>query len=136
MTRREMQPIKVETRGDGTVAITQAIFSLDYPDPTIELTCEQTPVVAAWLLEAAGEASQSFHGEEDRPIPVRYFARGPEAEAEQLKVFCNEQGMVILKIDEDAFLELAPAMAKRLRERLSVAIRGSLTDLLRPDSEA
>ncbi|ART57094.1 hypothetical protein CBP36_19510 (plasmid) [Acidovorax carolinensis] len=73
---------------------------------------------------------------DDRPIPVRYYARGPEAEAEQLEVFCNDQGMVILKIDDDAFLEMAPAMAKRLREKLSVVIRESLADMLRPDSEA
>jgi hypothetical protein len=135
MIRREMQPIRVEAGGDGNVTITQAIFHMNEPDPSIELTCEQTPMVAAWLLEAAGEASQSLRHDDDRPIPVRYFARGPEAEAELLEVYCNEQGMVILKIDDSAFLELAPAMAKRLREQLSVAIRGSLTELLRPDSE-
>ncbi len=134
--RREMQPISVEVEEDGKVVLTQAQFDLNEPDPRIELTCEQSPLVAAWLLEAAGEAAQAVHGDDDRPIPVRYFARGPEAEAEQLQVFCNDQGMVILKIDDDAFLELAPAMAKRLREQLSVVIRESLTDMLRPDSEA
>jgi hypothetical protein len=44
--------------------------------------------------------------------------------------------MVILKIGNDTLIEIAPAMAKRLREQLSVAIRASLCDLLRPDVEA
>jgi hypothetical protein len=44
--------------------------------------------------------------------------------------------MVVLKIDDDAFIEIAPAMAKRLREQISVAIRESITDMLRPDVEA
>lgn len=136
MARREMQPIKVETREDGTVALIQSIHSPNDPDPVIELTCEQAPIVASWILDAAGDASQSIHVEDDRPIPVRYYARGPEVGPEELKVFCNDQGMVILKIDDETFLEIAPAMAKRLRERLSTAIRGSLTDLLRPDAEA
>ena len=134
--RREMQAISVDVEDDGKVVLTQPLFDMNVPDPRIELTCEQAPLVSAWLLEAAGEAAQVVHGEDARPIPIRYFARGPEAEAEQLQVFCNDQGMVILKIDEDAFLELAPAMAKRLREQLSVVIRESLTDMLRPDSDA
>lgn len=134
--RREMQPISVEIEVDGKIVLTQAQFDLNESDPRIELTYEQSPLVAAWLLEAAGKAAQAVHGEDDRPIPVRYHACGPEAEAEQLEVFCNDQGMVILKIDDDAFLEMAPAMAKRLREKLSVVIRESLTDMLRPDSEA
>lgn len=132
--RREMQPISVQVEEDGKVVLTQAQFDLNESDPRIELTCEQSPLVAAWLLEAAGEAAHAQHAEDDRPIPIRYFARGPEAEAQQLEVFCNGQGMVILKIDEDAFLE--SAMAKRLREQLNVVIRQSLTDMLRPDSEA
>lgn len=134
--RREMQPISVEVEDDGKVVLIQAQFSLNDPDPRIELTFEQSPLVAAWLLEAAGKAAKAVHGDDDRPIPVRYFARGPEAEVEQLEVFSNDQGMIILKIDDGAFLELAPAMAKRLREQLSIAIRESLTDMLRPDSEA
>lgn len=136
MTRREMQPISVELGDDGKVVLHQAQFDLNEPDPRIELTYEQTPLVAAWLLEAAGKAAQLIEKGDDRPIPVRYFARGPEAESEELKVFHSDQGMVILQIDDDTFIEIAPAMAKRLREQLSVAIRASLSDLLRPDFEA
>jgi hypothetical protein len=136
MTRREMQPISVELGDDGKVVLQQAQFDLNEPDPRIELTYEQTPLVAAWLLEAAGEAAQLVEKGDDRTIPVRYYARGPEAEAEELKVFSNDQGMVILKIDDDTFIEVSPAMAKRLREQLSVAIRASLSDLLRPDVDA
>lgn len=44
--------------------------------------------------------------------------------------------MIVLKIDDDAFIEIAPAMAKRLREKLSAAIRSSIGEMLRPDNEA
>jgi hypothetical protein len=131
-----MKNISLEIGKTGNILLTQALFDINESDPCIELTCEQTPLVAGWLLEAAGESARSREEVDERSIPVRYFARGPEAEVEQLQVFCNDEGMVTLKIDDNAFIELAPAMAKRLREQLSVAIRGSLTDLLRPDADA
>ncbi|BCN13346.1 hypothetical protein RPSD_52310 (plasmid) [Ralstonia solanacearum] len=134
--KKQMQAVSVETTDDGMVVLTQQINDLDDSDPQIHLTVEQTPLVASWLYEAAGNAAASGNVIEGENIPVRYFARGPEAEAQDLSVFCNSQGMVVLKIDDDTFIEIAPAMAKRLREQISVAIRESLTDMLRPDAEA
>ncbi|WP_042875633.1 hypothetical protein [Cupriavidus necator] len=134
--KKQMQAVSVEVADDGMVVLTQQINDLNDPDPIIHLTVEQTPLVATWLYEAAGWATTHGDEAESEAIPVRYFARGPDAEAEQLDVFCNAQGMVVLKIDDDAFIEIAPAMAKRLRERISVAIRESITNMLRPDVEA
>jgi hypothetical protein len=47
MTRREMQPISVELGDDGKVVLQQVQFDLNEADPRIELTYEQTPLVAA-----------------------------------------------------------------------------------------
>jgi hypothetical protein len=134
--KRQMQAISVEVDDEGMVVLTQQVNDLNDPDPQIYLNPEQTPLVAAWLYAAAGEATAQSEASDSDNIPVRYFARGPEADAENLQVFRNAQGMIVLKIDEDAFIEIAPAMAKRLREKLSVAIRESIGDMLRPDNEA
>lgn len=134
--KKQMQAVSVETTDEGMVVLTQQINSLSDEDPQIHLTIEQTPMVASWLYEAARSATESSDLSKSEDIPVRYFARGPEAEAQDLSVFCNTQGMVVLKIDDETFIEIAPAMAKRLREKIAVAIRESLTDLLRPDAEA
>jgi hypothetical protein len=132
----QMHPISVEVHEHGKIHLTQEYHDLNEPDPIIELSAEQAPLVAAWLYEAAGVAGAATETQSIESIPVRYFARGPEAEAEELKVFSNAQGMIVLKIDDDSFIEIAPAMAKRLREKLSVAIRSSIADMLRPDGEA
>ncbi|MEX4003612.1 hypothetical protein AB4Y38_32535 [Paraburkholderia sp. EG285A] len=135
--KRQMQAISVEVDdGEGMVVLTQQVNDLNEPDPQIYLSPEQTPLVAAWLYAAAGEAIAQSEPLDSESIPVRYFARGPDADSENLQVFCNAQGMVVLKIDDDSFIEIAPAMAKRLREKLSIAIRESIGDMLRPDSEA
>ncbi|AXK68050.1 hypothetical protein [Burkholderia sp. IDO3] len=133
---KKMQPISVEVDEDGLVVLTQQVNDLNEPDPRIELTVEQTPLVAQWLYEAAGDAAEEAEAATTDRIPIRYFARGPEAESETLEVFTNSQGMVVLRIDDDTFIEVAPAMAKRLREQLSLAIRASLAEMLRPDDEA
>jgi hypothetical protein len=92
-------------------------------------------LVASWIYEA-GQAINLTSDENEQEIPVRFYARGPEADAETLSVYNNTGGMIILKIDDDTFIEISPAMAKRLRDQLSKAIRASLTEMLRPDSEA
>lgn len=134
--KRQMQPISVEVDGEGQVVLTQQLNDLNEPDPQIYLSAEQTPLVASWLYAAAGESTVRDEASESENIPVRYFARGPEAEAEELQVHCNAQGMIVLKIDDNTFIEIAPAMAKRLREQISLAIRASIADMLRPDEEA
>lgn len=134
--KKQMQAISVEVNDDGMVVLTQRVNDLNEPDPEIYLNPEQTPLVAGWLYAAAGNATGQGGAPDSESIPARYFARGPEADAENLEVFCNAQGMIVLKIDDDTFIEIAPAMAKRLREKLSAAIRSSIGEMLRPDNEA
>ena len=132
--KREMHQITVEATDSGSIVISQAWNDMNERDPEITISSEQAPLVASWIYQAGEYASQD--DESDDGVPVRFYARGPEAEAESLTVYNNNAGMIILKIDDDTFIEVAPAMAKRLRDQLSKAIRSSLTDLLRPDSEA
>lgn len=133
--RRVMHQISIDTNEDGDVVLSQAMNDLNEPDPEIVISPDQAPLVAAWLTDAA---QSSFSEREDgtNAIPVRYFARGPDAELETLSVYTNSSGMVILSIDENTYIEVSPSMAKRLRDQLSRAIRESLTDMLRPDAEA
>lgn len=133
MTKRQMHHVSVELSTDGKILLSQANFSVKNLDPRIELTREQIPLVSNWLLEVVREANCSVGEVDEQPIPVRCYSRGPVADSENLQVFCNEQGMVILKINDDTFIEIAPSIAKRLREQLSLAIRISLSDLLSPD---
>ena len=133
--KRVMHQISVDTNEDGDVVLSQQIHDMNEPDPEILLTPDQAPLVAAWLYEA-GEEANAERSDTEQKIPVRYYARGPEAEFENLSVYINAQGMVILSIDEDTYIEVSPAMAKRLRDQLSKAIRSALTEMLRPDAEA
>lgn len=133
--RRVMHQVSVDQNDDGNVVLSQALNDPNEPDPEIVLSPDQVPLVAAWLVQTAEEVA-SDKGEGQEAIPVRYFARGPEAELESLSVYTNNSGMVILSIDDNTYIEVSPAMAKRLREQLSRAIRESLTDMLRPDAEA
>ena len=132
--KKTMHQISVATTGEGDIVISQEWNDLNEPDPEITISADQASLVASWVYQAGQDASQD--GESDEAVPIRFYARGPEAEDESLSVYNNSAGMIILKIDEDTFIEIAPAMAKRLRDQLSKAIRSSLTDLLRPDAEA
>lgn len=131
---RIMHPVKVNTTVDGDISITQRWNDINERDPEIIISPEQAPLLASWLLESAEE--YSGESTEDAPIPCKYWCRGPEADSEQLDVYTNTTGMIVLKISDDAFIEVSPAMAKRLRERLSRAITGALADMFRPDAEA
>ncbi len=130
-----MHNIAVEIDDAGNIVLSQTVNDLNEPDPQILITPDQAPLVAAWVHEA-GQAVVENREEDDQSIPVRFYARGPEAEAENLSVYNNTVGMIILKIDEDTFIEVSPAMAKRLRDQLSHAIRSALTEMFRPDAEA
>ncbi|RYY83064.1 MAG: hypothetical protein EOO15_21995 [Chitinophagaceae bacterium] len=132
--KKEMQHISVATNDSGNIVISQEWNDINEPDPQITISPDQAPLVASWIYQASQHASPDLESKDE--VPVRFYARGPEAEAENLTVYNNRAGMIILKIDDDAFFEIAPAMAKRLRDLLSKAIRSSLTDLLRPDSDA
>lgn len=132
--KRVMHSVEVGTTVEGDISITQRWNDLNERDPEITISTEQAPLLASWLLEAAED--ESGDASEDASIPCKYWARGPEADSEQLEVYNNEAGMIVLRISDDTFIEVSPAMAKRLRERLSRAITGALTDMFRPDSEA
>lgn len=128
-----MNQISVQVDDDGNVVLTQEIHDPNEPDPKIILSSGQAPLVASWIYDA-GRESDADAEERDDNIPVAVFAGGPLAEPENLEVFHNAQGMVVLKFGESV-MEISPAMAKRLREHLSHAIRSALTEMLRPDSE-
>lgn len=132
--KRVMHSVEVGTTAEGEISITQRWNDINERDPEITISPEQAPLLASWLLEAAEE--ESGDPAEDESIPCKYWARGPEADSEQLEVYTNTAGMIVLRISDDAFIEVSPAMAKRLRERLSRAITGALTDMFRPDAEA
>jgi hypothetical protein len=131
--KRKMHSVSVETDRENNIQISQEIHDLNDADPVITVSPDQAGLLAAWLIEAAG----SIHGEAEaiESIPVKFFSRGPEAEQEELKVYNNNSGMIILSIDEDTFIEVSPAMAKRMRDQLSKAISLAFTDMLRGDDE-
>lgn len=131
--KRRMHSVQVETDRENNIQISQELHDLNEPDPIITVSPDQAGLLACWLMEAAG----SIHGESEAfsSIPVKFFSRGPEAELEELKVYNNNSGMIILSIDEDTYIEVSPAMAKRMREQLSKAISLAFTDMLRGDDE-
>ena len=130
---KSMNQISVHLDSDGNIVLIQEVHDMNEPDPEIRLSPEQAPLVASWIYEA-GRTSESDGDEPSEKIPVSVFAGGPMAEPENLEVFHNAEGMVILKFG-DSLVEISPAMAKRLREHLSHAIRSALTEMLRPDAE-
>ena len=131
--KRKMHSVQVETDEDRNIQISQEIHDLNEPDPIITVSPDQAGLLASWLIEAAG----SIRGEAAmiESIPVKFFSRGPEAELEELKVYNNSSGMIILSIDEETYIEISPAMAKRMRDQLSKAISLAFTDMLRGDDE-
>jgi hypothetical protein len=133
--KKKMHPLSVDTNDDGDIVISQEIHDLNYPDPEILISPDQIPLLAAWMYEA-GNLTVPNQVEDEQTIPVRFFGRGPEADSENLSVSHSVQGMIILRIDGETFIEVSPVMAKRLRDQLSTAIRSALTEMLRPDAEA
>jgi hypothetical protein len=133
--QKTMHQISVGIDAHGDVILSQAYNDPNEPDPEIRISPEQAPLVASWVYEA-GRASRNDDEDGEPEIPIRFHGRGPEADTENLSVYNNGQGMIILKVDDDTFIEVSPAMAKRIRDQLSKAIRRALTDLLRPDTEA
>ena len=133
--KKVMHQISVANNDNGEIVLTQALGDMNEPDPEIIISADQSVMVASWIYEA-GHAITNEDSEDKQAIPVRFYAKGPEADAENLSVFNNTGGMIILKIDDDTFIEVSPIMAKRLRDQLSIAIRIALTDMLRPDAES
>lgn len=128
-----MYPISVSTNQNGDILIKQEWNDINEPDPEITVSPEQAGLVASWIFRAATESSET--DEELESIPIQFYSRGPESELENLKVYNNANGMIILSIDEDTFIEVSPAMAKRIRDQLSKAISVAFTDMLRSDDE-
>jgi|SRR5690242_222405 len=127
-----MQSVQVETDGD-MILISQEIHDLNEADPVISVSPDQAALLASWIIEASGRQSEQSAAVES--IPVKFFSRGPEAELEEMSVYNNSSGMIILSIDEDTYIEISPAMAKRMRDQLSKAISLAFTDMLRGDDE-
>jgi hypothetical protein len=135
--KKAMHSVSVDVQ-DGEIQISQQLHDLNEPDPEIRLTREQAPFVAAWILDTvlASAGAQSDVADE---IPVHLYFAGPDTvspDSRAISIFVNAAGMVVLKIDDDILIEMSPAMAKRLREQLSVAVRTTMTDMFRPDAEA
>lgn len=128
-----MHSVSVSTNGEGDVVISQQWNDMNERDPEITVTTDQAPLLASWILEAAELATESDSVQER--IPVKFWARGPMPDSEELTVYNNDSGMIILRIDDDTFIEISPAMAKRLREQLSKAITSAFTDMFRSDAE-
>ena len=128
-----MHSVQVETDEEDNIQISQEIHDLNEPDPVITVSPDQAGLLASWLIDAAGTIRGQSEAVES--IPVKFFCRGPEAELEELKIYNNNSGMVILSIDADTYIEISPIMAKRMREQLSKAISLAFTDMLRGDEE-
>jgi len=128
-----MHSVQVETDDEDNIQISQEIRDLNELDPVITVSPDQAGLLASWLIDAAG----TIRGESEvvESIPVKFFCRGPEAEIEELKIYNNNSGMVILSIDANTYIEISPIMAKRMREQLSKAISLAFTDMLRGDDE-
>jgi len=131
--KRKMHSVQVETDDEDNIQISQEIRDLNELDPVITVSPDQAGLLASWLIDAAG----TIRGESEvvESIPVKFFCRGPEAEIEELKIYNNNSGMVILSIDANTYIEISPIMAKRMREQLSKAISLAFTDMLRGDDE-
>jgi hypothetical protein len=132
--KRTMRNLTVETSSDGSVHLSQELHDPNFDDPIIEISSDQAAIVATWILEAGREARDEI-GIDNDSIPVSLYQGDPGPDHYELSVFGNSRGMIVMRFTDDLFVEISPAMAKRLRERLSDAIRGSLTDMLRPDKD-
>lgn len=130
---RKMYPVKVSNSSAGEVLVTQEWNDINEPDPEIILSAAQARLVASWIFEAAAELADGSERKES--IPVTFFGRGTESELEELRIYNNDSGMIIFSINENTFIEVSPAMAKRVREQLSKAISIAFADMLRGDEE-
>lgn len=132
--KKVMYPIEVSHDVNHNISLEQKINDLNEPDPVITISKEQAGIIASWILEAA--EYESDHEIEDMPVLVNFYSRGPEAESEELSIFNNPRGMIVLKIDDDTFIEVSPQMAKRMRVQLTKAISTAIGSLFVPDEEA
>ncbi|MEQ1536772.1 MAG: hypothetical protein ABL923_12940 [Burkholderiaceae bacterium] len=133
--KKVMHQVSVNKNENGEIVLTQALGDMNEPDPEIIISTDQSGLLASWIYEA-GNTNTAENTENKETIPVHFYANGPEVNNESLSVYNNSGGMIILKIDDDTFIEVSPIMAKRLRDQLSTAIRCALTDMLRPDAES
>ncbi len=132
--KKTMHHVEVSTSDDRDILIKQEFNDVNEHDPVITISREQAGLVASWILEAAEEAGD--YEPEDLPVMVNYYSRGPEAESEELTIFNNSRGMIVVKIDDDNFIEMSPQMGKRMRDLLSKAISSSIGSMFLADDEA
>jgi hypothetical protein len=130
---KKMNAVDVSVDSNGEIAIHQEWNDINHDDPVVTISKEQAGMVASWIIEAA-QGDSEFE-ENNSTISVNYYSRGPEAESVELSIFNNERGMVVLKIDDDNFIEMSPKMAKRARDQLTKTISESIGTMFTPDED-
>tara|TARA_R110000751_G_scaffold296848_1_gene406225 strand:+ start:1950 stop:2348 length:399 start_codon:yes stop_codon:yes gene_type:complete len=130
---KKMHAVDVSIDSNGEIAIHQEWNDMNHDDPVVTISKEQAGMVASWIIEAAQKESKFV--ETEPTISVNFYSRGPEAESEELSIFNNQRGMVVLKIDDDNFIEMSPKMAKRARDQLTKAISESIGTMFTSDDE-
>ena len=132
---KKMHPIAVDTAEDGDILLTQAVGDMNYPDPKILIAPEQAALVCGWIQQAANPTLEAGT-DNSNGVPATLYTDRGGPDLESIEVYINAAGMVNIKVNDEVRLEVSPTMAKRLREQLSRTITQSLTNLLRPDTEA
>lgn len=130
---KKMHSVDVSIDSNGEIAIHQEWNDMNYDDPVVTISKEQAGLVAGWIIEAAQD--EADNDDEDQKISVDFYSRGPVSETEEFTIFNNYRGMVVLKIDDDNFIEMSPQMAKRTRDKLTKAISQSIGTMFTADDE-
>ena len=128
-----MHHIKVNTDKKGDLVLLQELNDINEHDPKITISADQATLVASWIMEASQE--QSDPSAEPARIPVRFWIDGQGPDNDELDIYNNDSGMVVINFSNGAFIEISPVMAKRMREQLSKAITLAHTDMLKSDEE-
>jgi len=136
--RKEMHAVCVEAASDGSIEFSQVLSDVHEPDPKIHIAPEQASIVASWVLQAAAEIDVPDLTEElpDESVPIKFWNGGPESDHNDLDVFLNTSGMVVLKISDSTYIEIAPSMAKRLSEKIGMAVSQSFVSMLMKEGQA
>tara|TARA_R110001583_G_scaffold93633_1_gene236637 strand:- start:96 stop:497 length:402 start_codon:yes stop_codon:yes gene_type:complete len=131
---KRMHAVDVSIDKNGEIAIHQELNDINSDDPIITISKDQAGVVASWIIEAAQEESGFIV--EEPTISVNHYTSGlVESESEMLSIFINDRGMIVLKINDDNFIEMSPKMAKRSRDQLTKAISESIGTMFTLDEE-
>ena len=131
--KKEMYPIEVKSGENEDIVLTQKWNDINEPNPEIFLAREQAGLVATWIIDEL-QLSESQNSDE-MGIPAEVWSGDIANELEELQVYNNSSGMIIIHINENSYISLSPSMAKRFREQLSRAITISFSEMLKGDEE-